>query len=546
MTPSRRGRGGGRRSALWRLAAGAVLLVLLSAAVFHAAAGFGFVAFDDEEYVVRNPRVLAGLTADGAAWAMRTATLGSWYPLTWLSLMLDVQLFGPDPRWLHRTGLALHTLAGVLLFLLLRSLTGAGGRSLLVAALFIVHPLHVESAVWISERKDVLSTCLWLAGALCHVRYARRPSPARLVPVAVFFALALAAKPMAVTFPLTLLLIDFWPLGRLRGEGLRRALLEKAHLFAGAAVAAAFTFRSQGLAGAINAVTPIPLAARLANAATSLAWYCARTVWPSDLAFFYPHPGSGAPLVPAAIAAAAAAAATALFLRNWRRSPAHLTGWLWFLATLAPVIGVVQVGAQARADRYTYVPLIGLFVMAAWLAPSRWRGRRGAAVAAGAAASAWVALLGVAAHAQAAQWRDTRTLAEHASRVAPSWMAIEHLAVAAVLDGRLDEGLSLIRRAFELSPSNPQVHYNLGWVHERRGEIPEALSWYRRAASEMPGDPLPIASVGVALAALSRCEEAVPWLERAAALDPADAHARRGLARCLATLGRGAEAAGHY
>jgi Flp pilus assembly protein TadD len=515
-----------RRTAA-RLAVGALLLAALGAAVFRDAAGFGFVAFDDEDYVVRNPQVLAGLTPSGAAWALRTTAMGSWHPLTWLSLMLDVQLFGPDPRWLHRTSLALHVASGVLLFLLLRGLTGAYWRSLLVAALFIAHPLHVESAVWISERKDTLSVFFWFLGALAYLRHVRRPAPARLVPVAALLACALAAKPMAVTFPLTLLLLDFWPLGRFRG-GARAALLEKLPLLAVSAAAAAYTGYAQGLAGAVVPLGAIPLAARLANAASSVAWYCAKTVWPTGLAFFYPHPGAAAPVGAAVAAAAALVAVTAVLAWRRRAWPGPLTGWLWFLVTLAPVIGIVQAGTQARADRYAYVPLVGLFVAAAWALPAARVGRRGA-LAAGVLAAGWVGALGVAAHAQAAHWRDTRALAEHAARVAPSWMALEHLAVTAQLEGRPDEALALLRRAFELDPGNPQVHYNLGWLHEQRGQLEEALGWYRRAAAGMPRDAAPRTAAGVVLSSLGRYREAVPWLEQAVALDPDDPRAREAL-----------------
>lgn len=518
-----------------RLAVGVLLLVLLSAAVFREAAGFGFVAFDDEEYVVRNPRVLAGLTPAGAVWALRTTTMGSWHPLTWLSLMLDVELFGPDPRWMHRTSLLLHTASGVALFLLLRGLTGAFFRSLLVAALFLVHPLHVESAVWVSERKDTLSTFFWILGALCHLRHARRPGAARLVPVALFLVLALASKPMAVTFPLTLLLLDFWPLGRLR-DGVRGPLLEKVPLLAIAVAAAACTGYAQRFAGAVISLESMPLGPRLANAAVSVAWYCAKTVWPSRLAFFYPHPGTAAAVGPAILAAAGILAATVLLLRFGRRAPAPLTGWLWFLVAVLPVIGIVQAGTQARADRYTYVPLIGLFLAAAWALPAaRGRGRFGAAL--GLLAVVWVGSLGAAARAQAAHWRDTRSLAEHAARVAPSWMALQHLAVTAQVEGRGEEGFALMRRAHDLEPGNPQVQYNLGWMHERRGDLAGALSWYRRASAGMPRDAAPRTAAGTVLSALGRQREAIPWLEQALSIDPGSSRARAALGAALLRTG---------
>ncbi|HWR98275.1 MAG TPA: tetratricopeptide repeat protein [Candidatus Methanoperedens sp.] len=519
-----------------RVAAGTLLLVLLCVAVFHEAADFGFVGFDDQDYVVSNPRVLAGLTAAGMAWAARTTEMGSWHPLTWLSLMLDVQLFGPDPRWMHRTSLLLHAANGVVLFLLLRALTGAFFRSLLVAVLFLVHPLHVESAVWVSERKDVLSTFFWLLGAAAYLRHTRGPSPARLAPVVAFLVLALAAKPMPVTFPLTLLLLDFWPLGRLRGPW-RGALLEKLPLFLVSAAAALLARYAQGSAGALNSLDSMPLAARLANAAVSFAWYCGKTLWPTDLAFFYPHPGAGAPIGPALLAAVGVVAATLLLLRLRRRVPALLAGWLWYLVTLLPVIGIVQVGVQARADRYAYVPLVGLFLMAAWAPPRALARRPGPAAALGLVAVAWISVLGVAAHAQARHWRDTRSLAERAARVAPSWLALESLAIARQLEGRSDEALALLRRALALEPLNAQLHYNLGWVHERRGEPQEALGWYRRAAAGMRRDAAPRIAAGVVLLSLGRHREAVPWLEEAVSLAPDSPRAQAALGAALLRSG---------
>ncbi len=518
-----------------RLAVGVLLLTLLSAAVFHGAAGFGFVAFDDEEYVVRNPHVLAGLTPAGTAWALRTTTMGSWHPLTWLSLMLDVELFGPDPRWMHGTSLLLHTANGVLLFLLLRGLTGTFFRSLLVAGLFRAHPLHVEPAVWVSERKDTLSTFFWILGALGYLRHARHPGAARFVPVALLLVLALASKPMAVTFPLTLVLLDFWPLGRLRGGALG-PLIEKIPLLAIAVAAAAYTGYAQRLAGAVISLESIPLGSRVANAAVSIVWYCAKAVWPSRLAFFYPHPGSATAVGPAIAASAGILAATALMLRFRQRAPALLTGWIWFLVTLFPVIGIVQAGTQARADRYTYVPLVGLFLAAAWVLPAARVSRRVAA-ALGLLAVAWVGGLGAAARVQAAHWRDTRSLAEHAARVAPSWMALQHLAVTAQIEGRGEEGLALMRLAHDLEPGNPQVHYNLGWLHERRGDLAGALSWYQRAAAGMPRDAAPRTAAGTVLSALGRQREAIPWLEQATSLDPLSSRVRAALGAALLRAG---------
>jgi hypothetical protein len=395
------------------LLAGA-LLALLAVALYAPTARHGFVNLDDDAYVVLNPRVNAGLRAANVAWAFTGTACSNWHPLTWISHMLDVQLYGLMPRGHHLTNVALHAANTVLLLLLWRGLTGSLWRSALVAALFAVHPLHVESVAWIAERKDLLSTLLGLLAALAYLGHLRRPRPVAHALALCLFALALMAKPMLVTLPLLLLVLDVWPLGRLGGPAgrraaLRRLVVEKAPWAALSLGSAAITLSVQSASGAVRPGDVFPVSERLANALVSGVAYAGAALWPARLAVYYPHPGGSLPAWQGAVAAALLAAASAAAWRAARRRPHLAAGWLWFLLSLAPVIGIVQVGTQARADRYTYLPLTGLFVALAWSLPRAARAPRSARRTA-ASAAAVVALLALAARIQTAYWRDSLTL----------------------------------------------------------------------------------------------------------------------------------------
>ncbi|HET6923128.1 MAG TPA: hypothetical protein VFI16_08270, partial [Anaeromyxobacteraceae bacterium] len=381
-------------------------LCALVAFVFWRSGGFGFVAFDDPRYVLDNPHVRAGLSRDGIRWAFSATWAANWHPLTWLSLMLDVEAFGLDPGWMHRLNVLWHCADTVLLFLLLRSATGSAWRPALVAALFGIHPLHVESVAWISERKDVLSAFFWLAAMAAWVSYARRPGAGRYLLVAAAMVLGLLAKPMVVTLPAVLLLLDLWPLGRADPSRPWRSwapglILEKLPLLALSAASSAVTLAAQ--AGAMTGPFRLPLATRSGNALIAWVWYLWKSIWPASLAAFHPHRGlepGGIPAWQVAGAASVLVAVSALVLWQWKRRPWLAVGWGWYLVTLLPVIGLVQVGRQGVADRYSYLPLVGLFVAAAWsLPPASALSRRGRAAVA-AAAGAAVLSLAVAARAQ--------------------------------------------------------------------------------------------------------------------------------------------------
>jgi hypothetical protein len=346
-------------------------LFLGTFALYARTGGHEFVAFDDDDYVVKNEHVQAGLTWHGIGWAFTTTHAANWHPLTWVSHMLDVELLGMRPGWHHLVNALLHALNAVLLFLFLLRATGATWRSALVAALFAVHPLHVESVAWVSERKDLLSTAFGFAALWAYSRYAERPSILRHAGVALLFTLSLLSKPMWVTLPFLLLLLDHWPLGRVVD---RRLLLEKVPLLVLSLLSSVATFLAQSSGGAV-ASQHVALGLRLGNAATSCVVYALQMFWPADLAVFYPHPGDGLSIGTAVGAAVVVTGLTAAALSCWRRVPWIPVGWFWYLGMLVPVIGIVQVGAQARADRYTYVPLVGLFVIVAWSAAVRRPGR---------------------------------------------------------------------------------------------------------------------------------------------------------------------------
>jgi Flp pilus assembly protein TadD len=519
----------------------AALLVGATVAVFGQVAGFSFITSDDGPYVTQNPTVRAGLTGFGLRWAFGFQE-SNWHPLTWLSLMLDAEIGGGAPGVFHVTNLILHTANTLLLFWMLLEMTGALWRSCFAALLFAVHPQHVESVAWVVERKDVLSTFFWLLALLAYARRARRPgSPSRSLLVLLAFACGLASKPMLVTLPLTLLLLDFWPLER---KGWVRLVLEKLPLFALSGIAALLTLAAQSRGGALSDLGAFPLAVRLGNAAISYVAYVVKTLWPSQLAYFYPHPGRslsvGAALACGGLLLAASAAAWGVR----RRFPYVTFGWLWYVITLVPVAGVVQVGLQARADRYTYVPLIGLFVAAAWGAAELAGRSAGAAatlrlklVVSACAASAIA--LAIAAHLQTRHWRDSVTLYEHALEVTSN-NAVAHANLALALLERDDlvGAIAHGREALRISPGNPEAPNHVATALSRQGNYDEAVAIYRAALALRPRDATLHSNLGAVLGEQGRLEEAERNVREALRLAPSSADAHNNLGVLLAGQGR--------
>jgi tetratricopeptide (TPR) repeat protein len=433
-----------------------------------------FVNYDDQEYVVNNPSVRSGLTGASIRWALTSFEYSNWHPLTWLSLMLDRDFYGGlKPSGFHFTNVVLHLANTVLLLHVLRRMTGAVWRSALVAALFALHPLHVESVAWVTERKDVLSTLFWLLTLWAYAVYTGRPGPGRYALVVLALALGLATKPMLVTLPFVLLLLDYWPLGRwaLRkgppaGPGpvvpLRRLVVEKLPLLALTLASCLLTLHAQTEAVATREY--MPLEVRLLNAVQAYGGYLRKTVWPVDLAAYYHHARGALPGVQVLVCGALLVAVT---LGVWwaRGRPYLAVGWFWFLGTLVPVIGLVQVGEQSMADRYTYVPLIGLFLAFAWgcgdlVEALGWRPLRvglSVVLLAGllvCAQRTWV---------QVGTWRNSRTLWEHAVRVLPGdYTAHDRLGMVHDAAGRPLEAWSEFSQAVELYPDSAQAQNNLG------------------------------------------------------------------------------------
>jgi protein O-mannosyl-transferase len=464
-----------------------------------------FINYDDNKYLTDNPYVRGGLTLPGLRWAFNIGYAGNWHPLTWLSHMMDWQLFGPAPRWHHLTNLVLHLANTLLLFGLLRRMTGALWRSTMVAALFGLHPLHVESVAWVAERKDLLSTFFFLLTLWAYAIYAASRSTLyaqrsrRFYLLALCsFALALMSKPMAVSLPFILLLLDYWPLKRVKyaaGKPFSFILhhssfiiLDKLPFFALAIGSGAVTVLAQRRGGAVVPIDALPLVARCSNAVVSYLRYAGKLFWPHDLAVIYPYVYHW-PVWLAAGAALLLLATSWLALRLRRQAPYFPVGWFWYVVTLVPVIGLVQVGEQAIADRYTYIPSIGFFVMICWAAPqllAGWPPRRPVLGLTAAAVLCACAVLG---RSQVAYWRDSVSLFQHAVAVTHD-NGIAHTALGAGLAARnrLDEAIDQYQLALQLNPGYGLAHNNWGLALARLGRYDEAVAHYRSALAINPQD----------------------------------------------------------
>lgn len=533
-------------------------LVLLTLIVYQPVSTYGFVNFDDGLYVTGNRHVQQGLTWQGFLWAWQANVASNWHPLTLLSHMLDCELFGLDARGHHLTNLLLHLANVWLLFEILRRMTRASAwavaASAFVAVLFGIHPTHVESVAWIAERKDVLSGFFFLLTLGAWHRWVQAKTLRSYLLVLLFFACGLLSKPMVVTLPCVLLLLDVWPLGRLRaGEirstrelwaDLRPLLVEKVPLLVLSAASSAVTVFTQQ--GSLATLAAVSAGRRLGNALVSYVVYLGKTLWPAKLAAFYPLPAA-VPLWKTLAAGALLAAITALAVWRLRRQPWLAVGWLWFLGMLVPVIGLVQVGRQAMADRYTYLPSIGLFLAVVWGTAelvSRWRLPR-MAVAGGALAV--IAALAVAAHAQVETWKDSLTLFRHAIAVTRN-NYLAHLNVAVELSrrGEQEEALLHFREVLRLQPNLADAHAALATGFRRWGRPAEALPYAQRAVQLKPERAHFHHTLAMILEDLGRKDEAIAELRIAMERNPRLADARYGLGLLLQEKGRTDEALQHY
>lgn len=528
-----------------------LLLVLVVFGVFLPATRNDFTSYDDPLYVSANSHVQHGLTWAGIKWAFRcTGGTANWHPLTWLSHMLDCQVFGLRPWGHHLTSIVLHSANALLLFFLLRAMTGAIWRSAVVAALFGLHPIHVESVAWVAERKDVLSACFWLLTFWFYCIYAKKPA---LRPRRAFYALSLVcfvlglmSKPMLVTVPFVLLLLDYWPLRRLEPSTVRRLIIEKIPFFGISTVISINTFLIQKESGEMSMVGTLPFVWRLENAIISYARYLGKIFWPVDLAVFYPHPGHWPPGSVLA-ATVVVAAVSVLMLVMGRRHRYLPVGWFWFLGTLVPVIGLVQVGAQSMADRYIYMPSVGIFLVLVWGAcdlAERWPKAAGIETVSAAVVLALCSVLTI--H-QISYWQNSTTLFKRAASVTKdNWRALNNLGAALLHDGRLDEAEKVLQEAALLNPGDASVHNNLAGVLMRQRRFEEAIEELRKVLSFRPTEVTARVNLGAVLVNRGRFAEAIPYLEAAVKLAPKNSAGHDMLGIALLGTGRFAEAIEQY
>ncbi len=515
-------------------------LALATAAAYAGVLDAAFIGLDDPVYVTDNDHVRAGLTLDGLRWAFSTGTASNWHPLTWISHMLDAQLFGLRAWGHHATSAVIHVASSVILLFALDRMTRAFWASAFVAALFALHPLHVESVAWVSERKDVLSTLFLMLVLLAYPRYVERPSPGRYLVVLLLFALGLMCKPMLVTLPFVLLLLDYWPLRRLERGTASRLVREKIPFFVLAAGASLATYLVQERSGAVTPGGAFPLSVRTSNAFASTWRYLATTFWPVDLSASYPH-SKRVEYLAAFLGVALVLSVAAVAWRARVRKPYLLVGWLWYLGMLVPVIGIVQVGVQSRADRYTYVPLVGGFLMLAF-------GARDLLARSRSPATGWVAgalllALGLATRKQVDIWRDGRTLFEHAIAVTgPNALAQACLGNALLKQGDLDGGILHLTEALRISPDSPDTQNSLGTALGSKGRFEEALPHFRASLRIQPGSAMVHYNLGLALLNLGRADEAIKEFEAALEIEPVLFSARRRLGLVMGAKGKFPEA----
>ena len=523
-------------------------LVAVTLTVYAQVMSHQFIILDDNLYIRENPIVNQGLTLTGIAWAFTTFHATNWHPLTWLSHMLDSQIFGLNAGGHLLVNALIHASNTLLLFLFLRRVTGATWRSAIVAALFALHPLHVESVAWAAERKDTLSTFFGLLSLVAYARHVETPSWKRYALVAVALALGLMAKPMLVTWPFVLLLLDYWPLHRFQWQratgtaGFVRALVplvrEKLPLFCLVAASMVITLIAQSHGGAVRTLVDVPVSLRLANAVVSYAKYLFLTVWPSDLAVYYPFSRTGVPVWQLACAIVLLAVITALALRQASERPYLLIGWLWFVGTLVPVIGLVHVGGAAMADRYHYIPSIGLFLAFVFGLSDLARTFRIHRVAMGALTVAALSILACLTAVQIGRWRNSATLFQYTLSLTPDNRLIENN-VGTLLgeSGRYDEAAAHFAKALRIKPdfleviSDADIRGNLGLLLARQGKAAEAVEQLNEALRLNPNSAEAHNNLGLVLLRSGKAEESIPHFSTALRLKPEFAVARDNLKR---------------
>jgi hypothetical protein len=524
-----------------------VFLVIVTVAVFWQSTGHEFLTYDDDLYVTDNLHVKAGLTYRNTLWAFTAMEASNWHPVTWLSHMLDCQIYGLNPKGHHLTNVLFHIANTILLWYLLFSATQNYWQSMFVAALFALHPLHVESVAWIAERKDVLSTFFMFATLILYTAYAKNSRRLLYIVTLLLYVIGLSSKPMLVTLPFVMLLWDFWPLGRLRLKTrLKRNILysmfdgaststplrlisEKLPFFAFSLLSCVVTYYAQTLGGSVSGTQVVPLTFRAVNALVSYTKYIGNMLWPSNIAVIYPLPPT-LTLVQATISGFILTGVTFVVYRRARMNPFLLMGWLWYVGTLVPVIGLVQVGRQAMADRYTYIPLIGLFIMISWGVPAltyKWPYRRSVITAvailalAGSTLCTWV---------QLSYWKNDITLFGRAAQaVENNYIAHMNLGAAFFKTGNIEAAIKHYYSALSLRPQNDKLCYNLGLALGMQGNLKESITYLTKAVIINPKFAEAHYNLGVALVRSERLDEGIRHFNEALQADPGLVEARKAL-----------------
>jgi len=555
-------------------------LALTTLAVYWQVHTHDFIAFDDDLYVTANDNVQAGLTWQGVKWAFTTTHAYNWHPLTSISHMLDCRLFGLNPAGHHFTNVLFHIANTLLLFLVLNRMTGCLWRSAFVAALFALHPLHAESVAWVSERKDVLSTFFWILTMWLYIRYAERPRFIAYLPIMLALALGLMAKQMLVTLPFVLLLLDYWPLQRFTlpsqnpthqkstfaTASFSRCFLEKLPLLALSALASITVLLVQSKVALVKSTAQIPLAYRFGNSLVAYAKYITKMFWPTHLGILYPHPATDLPLWQVFAAGLLLLSITIVVIRSFRTRRWLAVGWLWYLGTLVPVIGLVQVGLQQMADRYTYVPLIGLFIIIAW-GPAELMGKRKYRNTLLAAAAVIIlSALTILTWLQLPRWKNSIALYKHTVAVTANNDILHYnLGVLLARQGNIDEAIKHWSEALKIKPDQPTIHKNLAVLLTRQGDIDQAIEHYRHALKLRPKDKaahnglknllarrekldaaVQLYNKANVLAAQRKLDEAVTCYTKALQLVPDYASAHNNLGNALFLQGKLEQALAHY
>jgi tetratricopeptide (TPR) repeat protein len=535
-------------------------LIIANLAVYGQVVNYNFTNYDDNQYVTANLRVQTGVTPQNVSWAFTSCEPSYWMPLIWLSFMLDFEIYGLKPGGYHLTNLLLHIINALLLFTIFKRMTGAVWKSAFIAALFALHPLNVESVAWVAERKNVLSTFFWMLTILTYIYYVARPSFKRYMLIPLAFAFGLMAKPMVVTLPFVLLLLDYWPLERFqpdhwlssdrlagskysggsgRGTVALRLVVEKLPLFLLAGAVSVMTFLIQQSSGAAKSIEQYPFIDRIANALVSYARYMGKMIWPQDLAVFYPHPGNSVPLWQLCGAALLLMGISIGLIRAGRRHPYFVVGWLWYLGSLVPVIGLVQSGDQGMADRFTYVPLIGLFIMITWGASELARTWHHQRMILAVTASMLLLALAICSALQTRHWKNDITLFTHALQVTENnFLAHNNLGSALASQGKNEEGIYHFRETLRISPNHVEAHYNLGLALAKQGKLEEAKAHYSNALQLRPDYPEALNGLGVALARQGNLEEAIGLFTAALRVKPDYGPARGNLNLALQKMAK--------